>query len=148
MISQFEDKSGALTEAIVTQHSSLSGVQQQLAEIYYIVGAQQLEGYGQVHLSVTLPACLMFLVLRSVSSARTRKVPRCYWEPASLASVSGEAMDSSPRDSSGSISPISSTTRDTSVLSASTSSSESPVFSSSLMTLKPPNTCGKCVFFR
>ena len=26
----------------------VSGIAQQLAEIYYIVGAQQLEGYGQV----------------------------------------------------------------------------------------------------
>jgi len=47
MISQFEDRLGALTDAVVTQHSSLAGIAQQLAEIYYIVGAQQLEGYGQ-----------------------------------------------------------------------------------------------------
>jgi len=38
---------GALTDAIVTQHNSLRGIAAQLAEIYYIVGAQQLEGYGQ-----------------------------------------------------------------------------------------------------
>ncbi|XP_023341720.1 tyrosine-protein phosphatase non-receptor type 21 [Eurytemora carolleeae] len=47
MISHFEDRLGALTDAIVTQHNSLRGIAAQLAEIYYIVGAQQLEGYGQ-----------------------------------------------------------------------------------------------------
>ena len=47
MIDQFEDSLGALTDAVVTQHASLAGIAQQLAEIYYIVGAQQLDGYGQ-----------------------------------------------------------------------------------------------------
>ena len=28
----------------------VAGIAQQLAEIYYIVGAQQLEGYGQVRM--------------------------------------------------------------------------------------------------
>jgi hypothetical protein len=36
-----------LTEAIIAQHSSLRGIARQLAEVYYIVGAQQLDGYGQ-----------------------------------------------------------------------------------------------------
>ena len=36
-----------LTDAIINQHSSLRGIAQQLAEVYYIVGAQQLDGYGQ-----------------------------------------------------------------------------------------------------
>lgn len=39
--------SGTLTDAIISQHSSLRGIAQQLAEVYYIVGAQQLDGYGQ-----------------------------------------------------------------------------------------------------
>ena len=47
MVDQFEDRLGALTDAVVMQHASLAGIAQQLAEIYYIVGAQQLEGYGQ-----------------------------------------------------------------------------------------------------
>ena len=47
MVSQFEDRLGALTDAVISQHASLIGTSQQLAEIYYIVGAQQLEGYGQ-----------------------------------------------------------------------------------------------------
>ena len=47
MMAQFEDRIGALTDAVVMQHASLAGIAQQLAEIYYIVGAQQLEGYGQ-----------------------------------------------------------------------------------------------------
>ena len=66
MVDQFEDRMGALTDAVVMQHASLAGIAQQLAEvsntcvilfkliisvpifqIYYIVGAQQLEGYGQ-----------------------------------------------------------------------------------------------------
>ena len=47
MVSQFEDRLGALTDAVVTQHASLKGIPQQLSEIYYIVGAQQLDGYGQ-----------------------------------------------------------------------------------------------------
>ena len=38
---------GALIDAIIAQHSSLRGIAQQLAEVYYIVGAQQLDGYGQ-----------------------------------------------------------------------------------------------------
>lgn len=37
----------ALTEAIIAQHASLRGIARQLAEVYYIVGAQQLDGYGQ-----------------------------------------------------------------------------------------------------
>ena len=36
-----------MTEAIIAQHSSLRGIARQLAEVYYIVGAQQLDGYGQ-----------------------------------------------------------------------------------------------------
>ena len=36
-----------LTDAIINQHASLRGIAQQLAEVYYIVGAQQLDGYGQ-----------------------------------------------------------------------------------------------------
>ena len=32
---------------MITQHASLRGIAQQLAEVYYIVGAQQLDGYGQ-----------------------------------------------------------------------------------------------------
>ena len=47
LVSQFEDRLGALTDPVVAQHASLAGIAQQLAEIYYIVGAQQLEGYGQ-----------------------------------------------------------------------------------------------------
>ena len=64
MVDQFEDRMGALNDAVVMQHASLAGIAQQLAEvllytyrffnfnkpilqIYYIVGAQQLEGYGQ-----------------------------------------------------------------------------------------------------
>ena len=48
MLTQFpEDKIGTLTDAIISQHASLRGIQQQLAEVYYIVGAQQLDGYGQ-----------------------------------------------------------------------------------------------------
>ena len=39
--------SGALIDAIIAQHSSLRGIAQQLAEVYYIVGSQQLDGYGQ-----------------------------------------------------------------------------------------------------
>jgi len=47
MISQFDDRLSTLTDAIITQHASLTGIAQQLAEVYYIVGAQQLDGYGQ-----------------------------------------------------------------------------------------------------
>lgn len=48
ILSQFpEDKIGTLTDAIITQHANLRGIAQQLAEVYYIVGAQQLDGYGQ-----------------------------------------------------------------------------------------------------
>eukprot|EP00096_Caligus_rogercresseyi_P004380 TRINITY_DN18610_c0_g1_i1.p1 TRINITY_DN18610_c0_g1~~TRINITY_DN18610_c0_g1_i1.p1 ORF type:complete len:1044 (+),score=421.24 TRINITY_DN18610_c0_g1_i1:203-3334(+) len=47
MIKQFEDKMPVLTEAIINQHASLRGIAQQLAEVYYVVGAQQLDGYGQ-----------------------------------------------------------------------------------------------------
>ncbi|CAB4057106.1 PTPN14_21 [Lepeophtheirus salmonis] len=45
--SRFEDKMDVLTDAIITQHASLRGIAQQLAEVYYVVGAQQLDGYGQ-----------------------------------------------------------------------------------------------------
>ena len=48
MMDQFpEDKLSTLTDAIITQHASLRGIAQQLAEVYYIVGAQQMDGYGQ-----------------------------------------------------------------------------------------------------
>lgn len=36
-----------MTDAIISQHANLRGIAQQLAEVYYIVGAQQLDGYGQ-----------------------------------------------------------------------------------------------------
>jgi tyrosine-protein phosphatase non-receptor type 14/21 len=42
-----DDRLATLTDAIINQHSSLRGIAQQLAEVYYIVGAQQLDGYGQ-----------------------------------------------------------------------------------------------------
>lgn len=42
-----EERLSALTDAIIAQHASLRGIAQQLAEVYYIVGAQQLDGYGQ-----------------------------------------------------------------------------------------------------
>ena len=42
-----EERFAALTEAIIAQHASLRGIARQLAEVYYIVGAQQLDGYGQ-----------------------------------------------------------------------------------------------------
>ncbi|CAB3382009.1 Hypothetical predicted protein [Cloeon dipterum] len=37
----------AMTEAAILQHSSLRGLAQHIAEEYYILSAQQLEGYGQ-----------------------------------------------------------------------------------------------------
>lgn len=37
----------AMTEAAILQHSSLRGLAQSIAEEYYILSAQQLEGYGQ-----------------------------------------------------------------------------------------------------
>lgn len=37
----------ALTEAAILQHGSLRGLGQSIAEEYYILAAQQLEGYGQ-----------------------------------------------------------------------------------------------------
>ena len=43
----FAKISGALIDAIIAQHASLRGIAQQLAEVYYIVGSQQLDGYGQ-----------------------------------------------------------------------------------------------------
>ncbi len=47
------DRLQALTEAVISQHSSLRGIAQQLAEVYYIVGAQQLDGYGQASFEST-----------------------------------------------------------------------------------------------
>ena len=38
---------GALLEAVVWQYSSLQGLAQALAETYYILEAQRLDGYGQ-----------------------------------------------------------------------------------------------------
>ncbi|XP_059471258.1 tyrosine-protein phosphatase non-receptor type 21 [Neocloeon triangulifer] len=37
----------AMTEAAILQHSALRGLAQSIAEEYYILSAQQLEGYGQ-----------------------------------------------------------------------------------------------------
>lgn len=37
----------ALLEAVVWQYSSLQGLAQALAETYYILEAQRLDGYGQ-----------------------------------------------------------------------------------------------------
>lgn len=36
-----------LTDAVISQHSALAGLPQGTAEEYYIIAAQQLEGYGQ-----------------------------------------------------------------------------------------------------
>jgi len=36
-----------LTEAVICQHAALAGLPQGTAEEYYILAAQQLEGYGQ-----------------------------------------------------------------------------------------------------
>ena len=47
VISKFNFFPASLTDVIINQHSSLRGIAQQLAEVYYIVGAQQLDGYGQ-----------------------------------------------------------------------------------------------------
>ncbi|XP_065214108.1 tyrosine-protein phosphatase non-receptor type 14-like isoform X1 [Planococcus citri] len=38
---------GELTEAVICQHAALAGLPQGTAEEYYILAAQQLEGYGQ-----------------------------------------------------------------------------------------------------
>lgn len=62
MMAQFpRDKLGTLTDAIITQHASLRGIAQQLAEVYYIVGAQQLDGYGQV--SSNYATCVNLITL-------------------------------------------------------------------------------------
>lgn len=37
----------SLTEAVICQHAALAGLPQGTAEEYYIIAAQQLEGYGQ-----------------------------------------------------------------------------------------------------
>lgn len=37
----------SLTEAMVVQHAQLAGLAQGTAEEYYILGAQQLDNYGQ-----------------------------------------------------------------------------------------------------
>ncbi|KAK3871834.1 hypothetical protein Pcinc_023038 [Petrolisthes cinctipes] len=42
-----ESEVGALVEAVVWQYSSLQSLAQALAETYYILEAQQLDGYGQ-----------------------------------------------------------------------------------------------------
>lgn len=42
-----EGEVGALVEAVVWQYSSLQSLAQALAETYYILEAQQLDGYGQ-----------------------------------------------------------------------------------------------------
>lgn len=42
-----EGEVGALLEAVVWQYSSLQGLAQALAETYYILEAQRLDGYGQ-----------------------------------------------------------------------------------------------------
>ena len=44
-----EERRETLTEAALQSHSALRGLSQQLAEVYYIMEAQQLEGYGQEH---------------------------------------------------------------------------------------------------
>jgi hypothetical protein len=36
-----------LTEAVILQHAALAGLSQGTAEEYYILAAQQLDGYGQ-----------------------------------------------------------------------------------------------------
>lgn len=36
-----------LTKAVILQHAELAGLPQGTAEEYYILAAQQLEGYGQ-----------------------------------------------------------------------------------------------------
>ncbi len=36
-----------LTDAVICQHAALAGLPQGTAEEYYILAAQQLEGYGQ-----------------------------------------------------------------------------------------------------
>lgn len=42
-----ETQLDAVTEAIAVQHAKLQGLPQPVAECWYIVEAQHLEGYGQ-----------------------------------------------------------------------------------------------------
>ena len=44
-----DERRETLTEAALQSHSTLRGLSQQLAEVYYIMEAQQLQGYGQEH---------------------------------------------------------------------------------------------------
>jgi len=48
----------AMTEAAILQHSSLRGLAQSIAEEYYILSAQQLEGYGQQTFAGKVDNCL------------------------------------------------------------------------------------------
>ena len=79
---QYEDSSssnvrlnitGSLTEAIIAQHSSLRGIARQLAEVYYIVGAQQLDGYGQECFLAKGQLILKCLFVSSVSSKKQKE---------------------------------------------------------------------------
>ncbi|XP_033606428.1 band 4.1-like protein 4A [Cryptotermes secundus] len=42
-----DDNLESLTEAVILQHAALAGLSQGTAEEYYILAAQQLDGYGQ-----------------------------------------------------------------------------------------------------
>jgi hypothetical protein len=56
---------GALTDAIITQHASLAGIAQQLAEIYYI-GRTLSRMPTAGHATIDLPSifCIGFLSLQ------------------------------------------------------------------------------------
>ena len=70
---------GQVLDAVVWQYSSLQGLGQALAETYYILEAQRLDGYGQETFmardsrgaEVYLGASLLGIVVRPASGENT-----------------------------------------------------------------------------
>ena len=87
MVDQFEDRMGALNDAVVMQHASLAGIAQQLAEVLlYRIDSSILTNLFCRSIT-SLEHSSWRGMARSVSSPRMTPVTRSFWRPASSGSA-------------------------------------------------------------
>ena len=79
MLTQFpEDKIGTLTDAIISQHASLRGIQQQLAEVRECESIASFDRMVHVVLNIELPR-LCFKLFIKLSPRSTTSWGRSSW---------------------------------------------------------------------
>ena len=89
MVDQFEDRMGALTDAVVMQHASLAGIAQQLAEVCNSV-LQAVNSSSQFlffRFTTLWVHSSWRAMVRSASLPRMTPGTRSFWRPASSESV-------------------------------------------------------------